>query len=284
MILAAESRLGLPLLFYFGLLNENSDWSFVVKTHALFEGVLNQTIRHALQFQEVGKKADSRGWKTKPYPQKLQLALQLGVLEQDYYNFLKELGRLRNQAVHRINFLQLNLRDFSENQEESEEKINWVSAMGAGWKEMPASDWADQWIRAAGRTGFENEIANKEGLPKEMTEMIKKMSLRDFMVGISPRAAIWFAGIWTLHLLSLWLHSRFIGGKQQLDKNLEPNLQDLLFDPQVLNFKREIFGEKTSLTSEIQTQVICHEVMFKFAVQDFRTWDWTQHGRLPPTN
>ena len=232
MMLAAEHRLGLPLLFYPKLLQEKDDWSFIVKMHALFEGVLNQSIRHTLRFPEVCRRANPSGWERMTYPEKLNLALKLQILEPDYFNFLEVLGRLRNKAVHNLRFIALDLRSYSEKQIDSPDKRKWLNAMGAGWKDWQVATWINKWRQACGK----GNVVIPDGF-KDMHDM----SLREFMVFLSPRAAIWFAGVWTLDLLSLWLHIRFVDGKPQLDKSLEPNLQDLLLDQQVLDFKRKIF-------------------------------------------
>jgi hypothetical protein len=48
MVLLAEKRLDLPILSYYKLLNEENDWTFVLRIHVLFEGVVQRVIKHVL--------------------------------------------------------------------------------------------------------------------------------------------------------------------------------------------------------------------------------------------
>jgi hypothetical protein len=77
------------------------------------------------------------------------------------------------------------------------------------------------------------------------------------MVTGAPRASVWFAGIWTLDLLSLQLHYRIIDGRIVQDNGMEPNLQDLVLDPEVLAFKKKTFQKMFKVKPEEEDLVLC---------------------------
>jgi hypothetical protein len=84
-----------------------------------------------------------------------------------------------------------------------------------------------------------------------------KLSLRDVMVTGAPRASVWFAGIWTLDLLSLQLHYRMVDGRIVQDNGMEPNLQDLVLDPEVLAFKKKAFQKVSNVKPEQEDLILC---------------------------
>jgi hypothetical protein len=91
---------GLPSDFFDQLLKE-SDWSFVIKLHAVFESVIASLIVHRLatpQAAEVVSHLEFNNAKSG----KVALARALGLLEKHDVAFLRGLSELRNRLVHSI--------------------------------------------------------------------------------------------------------------------------------------------------------------------------------------
>src|SRR5208282_4323858 len=234
MVLLAEKRLELPILSYYKLLNEENDWTFILRIHVLFEGVVQRVIKHVLQFPEIHKQANVENWENGTYRAKLDLALKIKVLEPDYYTYLLELGRLRNRIVHNLKYFDFDLREYTSHLSQEQWK-RFNKAFGAGYKDVPAAPVFKNLIKSlvtiTGKQPRPRLVSNIEKMEKN------KLSLRDVMTTGAPRASVWFAGIWTLDLLSLQLHHRKINGRIVQDNGMEPSLQDLVLDPEVVAFK-----------------------------------------------
>jgi hypothetical protein len=260
-ILLAEQRLNLPTLTYYKLLNEENDWTFILRIHVLFEGVLQRVVKHVLQFPEghavaapgvtgVHKHANIENWENATYRAKLDLALKIQVLEPDYYVYLLELGRLRNRIVHNLNYFNFDLSEYTSRLSPEQWK-RFNKAFGAGWKDIPAAPFFKNLATITGKQPKPRLVSNIEKMERN------KLSVRDVMVTGSPRASVWFAGIWTLGLLSLKLHYRIIDGRVVQDNGMEPNLQDLLLDPEVLAFKKKAFQKVPNLKREQEDLILC---------------------------
>jgi hypothetical protein len=256
-ILAAEARFGLPPLFYARLLEEHDDWSFLVKIHALFEGALSLVAKHVSTLPDTDPPPDMTDWDDLSYPARLEIALQLGVLEPDFYRFLLWLGKARNQLVHNLKFLNFNLRKYYDNLNLVDRDFA-IDAIGAGWKDMSVSEA----LKA---------IFNGVPVPSQFdTTGFAHSSLREVVVNLSPRAALWYAGVFTLDLLSLKLHFRRVHGNVLIDPSLEPNLQDLLLDPAVIQFKRDLFGNTQASSPAEQDKTACLAWMGKYLLADIQ--------------
>jgi hypothetical protein len=254
MILLAEKRLELPTLSYYKLLNEENDWTFILRIHVLFEGVVQKAVKHVLQFPEVRKRANVENWENGTYRAKLDLALKIQALEPDYYIYLLELGRLRNRIVHNLNYFNFDLHEYTSNLSQEQWK-RFNKAFGAGYKDVPAAPVFKNLVTSLAK------ITGKQSKPRLVSNIEKmernKLSLRDVMVTGAPRASVWFAGIWTLDLLSLQLHYRMIDGRIVQDNGMEPNLQDLVLDPEVLAFKKKTFQKVFKVKPEEEDLVLC---------------------------
>lgn len=82
-------------------LYSDSDWSFVIKTHALFESVLGALIVKRLQLptaDDVIAHLDFNNTKSG----KVAFARSLGLLSKEHVSFLRGLSELRNMLVHKI--------------------------------------------------------------------------------------------------------------------------------------------------------------------------------------
>ncbi len=97
---ALETTLGLPSGFLDGLLHE-SDWSFIVKSHAFLEAALTHLLvtelgRPALQdtFARLELSNKTTG--------KMAFLKSLSLLDDDSRRFVTALSELRNQVVHDV--------------------------------------------------------------------------------------------------------------------------------------------------------------------------------------
>jgi len=95
-----ERDCGLPTGFCFALLRE-SDWSFVIKLHALLESAISQLLVHSLSRKELAdifaglEMSNTRTGK-------LAFVKALDLLPKRHLDFMRALSELRNQLVHRI--------------------------------------------------------------------------------------------------------------------------------------------------------------------------------------
>jgi len=100
-IRSLEELLNLPTGFFLRVLEEDDDWSFIIKTHALIESgttrfleaVTTPTMPSA--FLETLPLSGGRH-------SKLELLQLLGHLESDHVKFIKRLSHLRNLLVHNV--------------------------------------------------------------------------------------------------------------------------------------------------------------------------------------
>jgi hypothetical protein len=94
-----EREMGLPDRWYFSLMGE-SDWSFVIKLHALFEAALTHVLESKVQPAAAGKFVG--GLNLGGQFGKLALADELRLLEEKELRFLRALSQMRNGCVHDI--------------------------------------------------------------------------------------------------------------------------------------------------------------------------------------
>lgn len=98
-VLLAEFNLGLPPLTFYKLSYESSDWSFVLKLHAIIECALGRLLQKRLSEDEYDEGATVFG--------KVQQAFESGALVDDkhYRSFLLSLNYLRNRFAHQANYI-----------------------------------------------------------------------------------------------------------------------------------------------------------------------------------
>lgn len=98
--LRLEKRLGLPEGFIAHLENED-DWSFVIKSHALLEAAVSHLLAHTLgrpELIDVFSRLDMAAQKWG----KLAFAKALDVIDDADRRFIRELGEIRNAFAHQI--------------------------------------------------------------------------------------------------------------------------------------------------------------------------------------
>lgn len=254
-ILLAELRVGLPPLFYTRFLEISDDWTFVLKLHAFFEGILTKLVQRQLSlaknYQETMTPRDS-------FVSRVHLAERLRVMEPDYREFLLALNRLRNDLTHNIGFIAFQLEEYVDELSDLEFRRR-AKTLGAGFKnvtmdefiglllgERPAGN-AEQVKRMAAPA--EHEMVSKflgSIAHREKRKARECQTVREFFWLWAPKASIWYAGVWTLDMLSLHLHLHPDHESDtqtwRFERDMEPKLQDLLHDPAVLEYKRKIDG------------------------------------------
>lgn len=112
-----ERDCDLPNGFCLTLLNE-SDWSFVIKLHALLETAVSQLLVNALarkELADVFASLEMSNTKTG----KLAFVKALDLLPKAHLEFIRALSELRNQLAHRVKNVGFNITEhFSEEREE----------------------------------------------------------------------------------------------------------------------------------------------------------------------
>jgi len=217
-------------------------------------------------------RASVQGWEQRSYQDKLKLALDLGILEADHRRFLAELGKLRNRVVHQLEHITFDLHEYNLSRKGIEAR-NWNQAMGAGWKDMTSLEFFN---------GLSKALRRPSSIDPDLLPYLKEMSIRDSMVAMAPRAAIWWAGVWTMDSLAAWLYSRRSGDDYVLDPDLKPTLQDLLLEPDVLQFKRTLHQELFNKPGEVPDHQVCGMLLWGQLMTEM-VWLLRRNGiNLPP--
>jgi hypothetical protein len=105
-----EDLLGLPPDFFFKLLEEGDDWSFIIKTHALIESGTTRLLEAV-----VAPGVPSEFLQSLPLDgrnSKLRLLEMLEHLDADHVKFIKGLSRVRNLLVHDVTQVAFVLKDY----------------------------------------------------------------------------------------------------------------------------------------------------------------------------
>jgi hypothetical protein len=80
---------------------QESDWSMVIKLHAIFEAVLSNLITKRLEKPQIGEVISNLEFNNKKSG-KVALAKALNLIEARDVTFLRDLSELRNLLVHNI--------------------------------------------------------------------------------------------------------------------------------------------------------------------------------------
>jgi len=107
-----ERDCDLPSGFCLGLLkkDDESDWSFVIKLHALLETAVSQLLVHSLarkELTDVFASLEMSHTKTG----KLAFVKALDLLPKAHLDFIRTLSELRNQLAHRVKNVSFNITE-----------------------------------------------------------------------------------------------------------------------------------------------------------------------------
>jgi hypothetical protein len=107
-----EKDLGLPDGFFEDLAQED-DWSFVIKLHALIEAAVTHLLVESVAkpslrnvFSQIALSDTRTG--------KLAFADNLGLVDRDVRRFIRTLSQLRNEFVHNVSNVNIDLADLLE--------------------------------------------------------------------------------------------------------------------------------------------------------------------------
>jgi hypothetical protein len=106
---ALERELGLPAGFFIEL-RKDSDWSFIIKLHALIEAALVQGLEHELGRPEINEFLGRLNINGRIG--KLALGRALGLVESDLSVFIERLSDIRNKCVHDVRNVGFSLKDY----------------------------------------------------------------------------------------------------------------------------------------------------------------------------
>lgn len=98
-------------LSFFKDLSEGDDWSFVIKTQALVESRLNQSIvvkLHDERIRQIIERLPLAG----EGATKLHFAEELGLLDSPQRRFVRRMATLRNQLAHRVDRVNFVFADY----------------------------------------------------------------------------------------------------------------------------------------------------------------------------
>ena len=104
-----ETKCNVPLGFIHELQNE-SDWSFIIKTYAIFEALLSELISKTSEKPELQTFFSKLDMCSKPIG-KLQLLKNLSFLKESERKFIRALSDLRNTYAHDIKKISASIED-----------------------------------------------------------------------------------------------------------------------------------------------------------------------------
>ena len=104
-----EEDLGLPHQWFFSLMND-TDWTFVIKLSALFEGAVNHLLYHQVEKPELAKFLAALSMRGATG--KLELALKLGAITAEAKRLIDELTVIRNHCVHGVKNVSFTFSDY----------------------------------------------------------------------------------------------------------------------------------------------------------------------------
>lgn len=111
-VLQLEEDLELPVGFFEALAQED-DWSFVIKLHALIEAAVTHLLVETIakpSLQDIFARIDMSNAQTG----KLAFADKLGLVSKDVRRFIRTLSELRNDFVHNVSNVDVDLVHFLE--------------------------------------------------------------------------------------------------------------------------------------------------------------------------
>lgn len=107
---ALLASVGLPPNFMLEIFNE-SDWSMIIKLHAIFEAVVGSLIVKQLRTPEIEAVVTHMEFNN-PRSGKVAFARSLALLGKKEVAFLRGFSELRNSLVHDIGNVQFNVSDY----------------------------------------------------------------------------------------------------------------------------------------------------------------------------
>jgi hypothetical protein len=105
-----EKDLSLPKGFYRKLYKED-DWSFVIKLHSLIEAALSSLIIEALGHTQLSETI-SRLELSNNATGKIAFVKALNLVNEDHRRFIRKLSEIRNDFVHGISTVSIDLREY----------------------------------------------------------------------------------------------------------------------------------------------------------------------------
>lgn len=191
-LLHLEQALGLPEGFFLNF-KEEDDWSFVIKLHALFECAVAEQLTGAFGLQELNNvfpwiaMGDFREGK-------LAFIKALNLLPDGHVQFLRELGKLRNDFAHKVQNVTLTLVDYFKN-------------TTANHKPKELQKFADRWafgLRVEGEEYTTDPLARFSLNLKPPSEIPMEVTCnRASVLCGKPKEFIWFTARAVLDAISL---------------------------------------------------------------------------------
>lgn len=159
-----EQQLGLEAGFFYALdADDENDWSFIIKLHALVEAAISHLLTTALERPELGELFARLDISNKTTG-KAAFVKALVLLDEPARRFMSSLSELRNKLVHDVRNVNFDLD-------------NYVGAM--------STDQKAQFLR------------NFNLLSTEVTDDVRQLFYVD------PRQALWYSGMAFLGLVYL---------------------------------------------------------------------------------
>lgn len=105
-----EEELKLPKNFFLKLLEEDDDWSFIIKLHALIEGAVSYLLTKTIneKCSDIFAQLELSNNKTG----KIAFAGKAGLLDDKEISYIKKLSEIRNKLIHNISDVKFDLKAY----------------------------------------------------------------------------------------------------------------------------------------------------------------------------
>lgn len=174
-----EKSLNLPAQFLEKLVGED-DWSFIIKVHALLEAAFSHLLTEYLGKPELSE-IFSRMELSNSHTGKIVFAEKLNLVDKDTRRFLRKLSEIRNQFVHDVSNVNLDLNGYIRRKD----KNGQTEFKKAFCWDIGSDETMDLWI---GESGFD---------PIVLLKVISKGSFE-----VSPKISVWLGAIICMRVIS----------------------------------------------------------------------------------
>ncbi|MCC1496135.1 hypothetical protein [Alcanivorax sp. 1008] len=106
-----EKRLGLDSGFFDKLIEGESDWALIIKTHALIEAAVSDLLATSLDRKDLNAIFSSLELSNKRTG-KMAFVSALGLLDEDCRRFISALSELRNRLVHNVKNVHFDFHEY----------------------------------------------------------------------------------------------------------------------------------------------------------------------------
>lgn len=188
-----QEKLGLDSLFFARLIDEDDDWSFIIKVHGLIEALCTNLLVHHFQEEKIANNISRLELAGKGCS-KLEFLASLDLVSKQNRSLIVSLSELRNKLVHDISKINFSLSEYAS--ELNKDQLKSFAVRFSPFESLVRSCPYDEDLKI----GFQPNEVEACSLDK-MRERARK----------NPRLHIWLGCFYVINsLLDLYSYSDYI--------------------------------------------------------------------------